>query len=427
MADLFLASFRATYDFPLAHPDDDVRRHVRDDLIGAGETWVAVEAPFVGLDDPGSAGIVGFMTVADGELDQLYVRPDRLGHGFGVRLLALAKARQPRGLGLYTFQVNARARRFYERNGFTVVDLNDGDRNEERQPDIRYAWHSSGSVTARSVVSAAPAAPVLEMTRSADGTAIASHRTGSGAPLVLVHGATSDHATFRVVGPMLAAGHEIHAIDRRGRAGSGDGPAYAIEREYEDVAAVVDAVAASAGGPVDVVGHSFGGAVALGAATLTSNIRRLVMYESAPAVPGLDEPSSEIVGRLAALDRAGDRPALLRTFMRDVVGVSAEKLAEFEASPVYPDRLAAAPTVLRELVAGGPADPAVAARLASAITIPVLQLLGSASGSFFRDATLALHAALPDGRIVILDGQRHAAHHEAPAVFVAEVEAFLGR
>lgn len=419
---MFLSSFRATYDFPLAHPDDDVRRYVREELIEAGETWVAVQAPFDRMDEPAAGSIVGLMTVGDGELDQLYIRPDSSGRGFGGRLLALAKARRPGGLGLYTFQVNARARRFYESNGFTVVDLDDGDRNEEHQPDIRYAWHP-----ARSAPGAIPGTPVLETTRSADGTTIARYRSGDGTPLVLVHGATADHATFRVVGPMFAANHEVHAVDRRGRGASGDGPVYAIEREYEDVAAVVDAIAAKAGGPVDVAGHSFGGAVALGAATLTGNIRRLVMYESAPAVPGLDEPPVEIVARLQALERADDRAGLLRAFMGEVVGVTDEKLAEFEASPVYPDRLAAAPTVLRELIAGGPADPSVAARLAGEVRIPVLQLLGGGSGSFFREATSLLDSALPDGRIVILDGQRHAAHHEVPAVFVAEVEAFLRR
>jgi pimeloyl-ACP methyl ester carboxylesterase len=226
---------------------------------------------------------------------------------------------------------------------------------------------------------------------------------------------------------MFARSHEVHAIDRRGRGASGDGPSYAIEREYEDVAAVVDAIAARTGGPVDVLGHSFGGGVALGAATLTANIRRLVMYESAPAVPGLDAAPPEVVARLQALEAADDRAGLLRMFLRDIVGLDEAKLAEFEASPVYPERVAAAPTVLRELTAGGPADPALARRLAAAVSIPVLQLLGSASRPIFDTATRVLDAALPDGRIVILEGQRHAAHHEAPDVFVAEVEAFLRR
>jgi pimeloyl-ACP methyl ester carboxylesterase len=95
--------------------------------------------------------------------------------------------------------------------------------------------------------------------------------SGGGSPLGLVHGAAADHTTFRTVAPLFAgiAGRfAVHAIDRRGRGASGDGPSYSIEREYEDVAAVVDAVASEAGtgSGVDVVGHSFGGRVALGAA-----------------------------------------------------------------------------------------------------------------------------------------------------------------
>ena len=92
---------------------------------------------------------------------------------------------------------------------------------------------------------------------SADGTLIAGFRSApsAGAPLVLVHGAAADHTTWRVVGPLLAARHEVWAIDRRGRGASGDGPDYDVEREFEDVAAVTDALAGDAGSPVAVVGH----------------------------------------------------------------------------------------------------------------------------------------------------------------------------
>ncbi|MFI5225474.1 MAG: alpha/beta fold hydrolase, partial [Candidatus Limnocylindrales bacterium] len=286
--------------------------------------------------------------------------------------------------------------------------------------DIRYRWTPDRGVSGQA------SEPSLSHVTSADGTPIAVFTSGHGPPVVLVHGATADHTTFRVIAPMLARHRTVHALDRRGRGVSGDGPTYAIEREYEDVAAVIDAVAAAAGRPVDVVAHSFGGAVALGAATLTTNLRRLAIYESAAAVPGLDAPSADVVARLTELERADDRQGMLRVFMTDVVGVDAAKLAEFEASPVYPERIAAAHTVLREMTAAGPPDPAAAMRWAADIRAPVLQLLGGASLPFFRETTLLLDAALPDGRVVVLDGQRHAAHHDAADVFVAEVEAFLG-
>ena len=133
MAEVFLDSFHATYDFPLAHPDDDVRSWIRDRLIPDRETWVAT-------DGDADARIVGLLALAPGWIEQLYVAPDRLGEGIGSRLMEVAKGGQPDGLQLWTFQVNQRARRFYERHGFVAVEQTDGSGNEERQPDVRYEW-----------------------------------------------------------------------------------------------------------------------------------------------------------------------------------------------------------------------------------------------------------------------------------------------
>lgn len=133
VADVFLASFHATYDFPLAHSDDEVRGWIRDRLIPTQETWVAVD------DALDAAPVIGLMAITPGHLEQLYIAPDRLGEGLGRRFVDLARERSPAGLDLWTFQVNDRARRFYERNGFVAVEFTDGD-NQERQPDVRYAW-----------------------------------------------------------------------------------------------------------------------------------------------------------------------------------------------------------------------------------------------------------------------------------------------
>ena len=111
---------------------------------------------------------------------------------------------------------------------------------------------------------------------SPDGTRIAVFSRGKGAALILVHGASADHTTFRVVGPLLARDFTVHAIDRRGRGASGDGPTYAIEREFEDVAAVADALAAGSDGGIVVFSHSYGGRCALGAALLTGTIRHVI-------------------------------------------------------------------------------------------------------------------------------------------------------
>jgi GNAT superfamily N-acetyltransferase len=129
VADVFLDSFHATYEFPLAHTDDEVRSWIRERLIPNDEVWVAV------ADDR----VVGMLALTPGWLEQLYVAPDRLGEGIGSRLMAVAKARQPSGLQLWTFQVNARARRFYESHGFGAVEETE-DSNQERQPDVRYVW-----------------------------------------------------------------------------------------------------------------------------------------------------------------------------------------------------------------------------------------------------------------------------------------------
>lgn len=266
---------------------------------------------------------------------------------------------------------------------------------------------------------------------SPDGTTIAWFRTGvvGAPPLLLIHGATADHTTFRVVGPLLARRRPVYAMDRRGRSASGDGPPgepYRIEREHEDVAAVVRTIAGAEGRPVDVLGHSFGGRVALGAAPLAPDLRRLVVYESAPAPAGMAFEDPRLVRRLRGLEAADDRAQLMREFMTKVVGMTADELVAYESNPVWPVRLRAAHTIVRELTAeAGDGDPTAIARLAGEVRIPVLQLLGGESREVFKAGTAALDAALPDGRVVVLPGQKHAAHHTDPERLVAEVERFL--
>lgn len=99
--------------------------------ITAGEEcWVTSDA----------TGVTGLMLLEPGWIDQLYIRPDRIGLGLGSRLVEVAKDEMPKGLQLWTFQSNRRAQRFYERHGFRSVEFTDGDGNEERSPDIRYEW-----------------------------------------------------------------------------------------------------------------------------------------------------------------------------------------------------------------------------------------------------------------------------------------------
>ena len=130
IAETWLAAFRETYDFPPAHADHEVRDWVRRGLLPSTRTWVATA----------EGSVIGFLALREEWVEQLYVRQPWTGRGIGSRLMTLAKARQPAGLQLWTFQVNSGARRFYERHGFSAMELTDGLGNEERQPDVRYAW-----------------------------------------------------------------------------------------------------------------------------------------------------------------------------------------------------------------------------------------------------------------------------------------------
>jgi GNAT superfamily N-acetyltransferase len=135
VADVYLASFHATYAFQLAHTDDQVRDWLggvvgRGGSAGRDETWVAEE----------DGRVVGLMVLDEAGIDQLYIEPALLGRGIGSRLVAIAKLERPTGLALYTFQVNERARQFYERHGFVATWFGDGSENEEGQPDVRYEW-----------------------------------------------------------------------------------------------------------------------------------------------------------------------------------------------------------------------------------------------------------------------------------------------
>ena len=260
--------------------------------------------------------------------------------------------------------------------------------------------------------------------RSADGTEIAYWTSGDGPPLLLVHGAPADHTRWRPLLPYLEPHFTVHVMDRRGRGESGDGPEYDIVREYEDVAAVVDAVAGATGSRVNVYGHSHGGIVAFGAATLTANIHKLVLYEGWPVPdpsvyalpPGLQE-------RMDALLAAGDRDRVVEALFRGVENLSDEDMAAFKAAPSWPGRVAAAHTVTREV--RGEQTARLDSQVAARITVPVLLVTGGHSTDPAKPAVEAVAAALPDARIVILKEQEHVADILAPEAFAGHLIAFL--
>lgn len=161
----------------------------------------------------------------------------------------------------------------------------------------------------------------LETVTSADGTEIAYQRTGSGPPLVLVHGATVDHTTWVEVLPFLEEHFTVYAMDRRGRGESGDADEYSFEREAEDVVAVVHSISE----PIHMLGHSFGGICSLEAALLTDDLRRLVLYEPG-IIPDATAGEEQALAEIRHAIEAGNREEALVVFYREIAYFTEEEI-----------------------------------------------------------------------------------------------------
>ena len=265
-----------------------------------------------------------------------------------------------------------------------------------------------------------PAEASLHTFDSKDGTLIAFERTGHGPPLVLVHGTTADHTRWRPILPALEERFTVYAIDRRGRGGSGDAPSYAIEREFEDLSTLLDTIDK----PAFLLGHSFGAICALEAAMRTKNVRKLVLYEP-PIVTGAPIYAPEVIDRLNERLLAGDREGAVTTFYRDVVRTSDNDLRTLRALPNWPNRIAAAHTIPREMKSSD--EYRFKPSRFAGFDTPTLLLVGGESPAHFRDAVKAVHAAIPTAHVAVLAGQQHAAMNTAPEVFLRQVIAFLQR
>jgi pimeloyl-ACP methyl ester carboxylesterase len=260
----------------------------------------------------------------------------------------------------------------------------------------------------------------MQTVTSGDGTPIAYWRSGDGPALLLVHGATADHTTtWRFVIEEFERVFTVYAMDRRGRGGSGDSSDYDLQREAEDVAAVVDSI----GEPVNVVGHSYGALCALEASLLTAHLHRLVLYEGVP-VSGLDLYAPGILERLDALLAAGDVEGTLMTMFRDVVEAPPEDIEMLRSQPdAWAVRLRNAPTMPREL-RGEQGYEFESGRFANMRT-PTLLLVGGDSPRRELENARVVAAALADARVAVLPGQQHAAMYSAPETFVDVVVRFL--
>ncbi len=255
--------------------------------------------------------------------------------------------------------------------------------------------------------------------RSTDGTQIAVFAHGDGPPIVLVHGALSDHTRLDPVAEALQPGNSTYQVDRRGRGASGDGPAYAIEREFEDVAAVVDEVAARRGRHVALFGHSYGADCAMGAAALTRNVGHLILYE--PGLAFRFRPGSIEAVELAVA--AGDREAAMLAMLVGVVEATDEEISAMRASPIWQRRLEFVGTVPRELYATR--DWEYVPGSLDGVTAPTLILAGSESPSPQDEATHRAARAIRHARIETLDGHGHFAIQTDPALVARVIRSFI--
>ena len=248
--------------------------------------------------------------------------------------------------------------------------------------------------------------------RSRDGATIAFERSGAGPAVVFVGGALTTASAMAPLAALLSARCEVFVYDRRGRGSSGDTEPYAVEREVEDLAAVLEV----AGGRASVYGHSSGAVLALEAASRGLPIERLALYEPPFVVDDCRPPlPPDYVAQLTDLvagDRRGDA---IEYFMTTGAAAPADTVASMRSAPFWPAMEAIAHTlaydgaVMGDTMSGRPLQ---GERWAS-VTMPTLVMDGGASPDWARNAARALAAVLPNARYLTLEGQTHGVTDEA--------------
>ncbi len=246
---------------------------------------------------------------------------------------------------------------------------------------------------------------------SADGTRIAFDRIGSGAPLVIVGGILCDRARTRPLADALGRSCTVFNVDRRGRGDSWDTTPYAVAREIDDLAAVIE----EAGGRAALYGHSSGAGLALNAAAAGLPIAALILHE--PPYGAGDEESMrgarELAEGVVAALKDGRAADAISGFMT-AAGVPPEMVDGMVSDPAM---IAMAPTmkydieVMGELQQGGTIPEA----LARTVMARTLVLAGGASPDFFRDTAARLAKLIAGARYRVLDGQDHGAEPEVVA------------
>jgi pimeloyl-ACP methyl ester carboxylesterase len=253
--------------------------------------------------------------------------------------------------------------------------------------------------------------------RSKDGTSIAFDRTGEGPPIILVLGALNDRSSAAPLAAVLAPHFTVYAYDRRGRGDSGDTPPYAVDREVEDIAALIS----EAGGPASAYGHSSGAKLALDATARGLAITKLALYEppfivddSRPSLPG------NYVATLQDLASSGRRGDAVAYFMTAGVGLPAEMADQMRSAPMWPALEELAPTLAYDGVIMGDtmSGRALPSEWATSVTVPTLVMDGGESPPWQRNAVRALADLLPHAQRRSLEDQDHQVAPEmlAPAL-----------
>ena len=259
----------------------------------------------------------------------------------------------------------------------------------------------------------------MKTVASADGTPLAVEISGSGPPLIMLAGAFCTRAATAPLAQALHDRFTVFNVDRRGRGDSGDTQPYAVQREVEDIAAVVEA----AGGAAAVFGHSSGANLALEAAASGVPLTKLVLYEPPFVVDG-SRPllAADMPQRLTALVDGGRRGDAVELYQIEGIGMPADVVAGMRNAPFRPALEALAHTLAYDARVVG--DLSLPAGALAAVAAPVLVISGENSPAMLRSAAAAVAAAVASGRSVVLAGQMHDVVPEVTAPVVAE---FLAR
>jgi pimeloyl-ACP methyl ester carboxylesterase len=241
----------------------------------------------------------------------------------------------------------------------------------------------------------------MDKVGSSDGTAIAFDRLGEGAPVILVSGASTARAIHTQLAELLASDFTVFNYDRRGRGDSGDTPPYTIQREIEDLHAVLT----EAGGAAAVFGNSSGAVLALHAAAAGLPLTKLALWEP-PFMVDPDAPRRQqaYLAQLTKLLDAGRRGDAMALFMK-TIGLPEAMIAGTRQAPMWPGMEALAHTLAYDATIMG--DSTVPTGLVASIKAPTLVLDGSDTGAWAANSARALTAALPNPRHRTLNGQNH--------------------